>query len=93
MLGHIGGRFVEAGDLFAASVRDAAGRRWLLVSFHGDSDGLSTQPVVSGVHRACQRLFRDHVLLAGIDANTASHARAGRRPCGRAAWIGRCAGG
>ena len=75
---HIGGRFVEAGDLFAASVRDAEGLRWLLVSFHGDSDGLSTQPVLSGVHRACLLLFRDHVLLAGIDANTNSTARGGR---------------
>jgi hypothetical protein len=71
---HIGGKFLEAGDLCVASVEDESGLPWLLVSFHGDSNGLSTHPVLSGVHRAYQQLFRDHVFLAGVDANTASHA-------------------
>ena len=50
----MGGRFVEAGDLLAVAARDAAGRRWLLVSFHGDGNGLSTRPALAGLHAACQ---------------------------------------
>ena len=37
--------------------------RWLLASFHGDSNGLSTQPVVSCLHDAAQTLFRQTTLL------------------------------
>jgi hypothetical protein len=73
VLQHVGGDFLAAGDLFTTSVRDAAGTPWLLASFHGDSNGLSTQPVLAGLHRACRALFPAHRLLAGIDANTSSH--------------------
>ena len=69
----LGGDFIDAGDLFVVSILGLGGRRWLLASFHGDSNGLSTQPVVSALHRAHQMTFKDHVLLAGIDANTQSH--------------------
>ena len=50
----VAGDFLAPGDLFAASVADAAGRRWLLVSFHGDGNGLSTRPALAGLHAACQ---------------------------------------
>jgi hypothetical protein len=73
VLDQVGGNFLEPGDLFAASVRDGAGQQWLLVSFHGDSSGLSTSPVVRGLDRACRGALRGHVLLAGLDANTLSH--------------------
>ena len=70
---HVGGKFLEPGDLLAVSIEDVHGARWLLVSFHGDSNGLSTQPALSGCHRAHQAAFSDHRFLAGIDANTRSH--------------------
>ena len=70
---HVGGKFLEPGDLLAVSIDDIHGARWLLVSFHGDSNGLSTQPALSGCHRAHQAAFSDHRFLAGIDANTRSH--------------------
>ena len=38
-----------ASDLFAASIRDSTGRRWLLVSFQGDSAGLSTAPTLCAI--------------------------------------------
>jgi hypothetical protein len=66
------GDFLAPGDLFAASISDCAGQRWLLVSFHGDSAGLSTAPTLRAVHRV-RRALPGHVLLAGLDANTHSH--------------------
>ncbi len=79
VLAQAGGAFLAPGDLFAASVADAAGLRWLLVCFHGDSAGLATQPTVRGLHRACCGALRAHVLLAGLDANTHSHGAADPR--------------
>jgi hypothetical protein len=45
----LGGPWLAAGDLLAATVQSTDGVRWLLASFHGDSNGLSTQPVVQAV--------------------------------------------
>ena len=69
------GDFLDPGDLFVVSILAAGGGgpRFLLASFHGDSNGLSTLPVLSALHRAHRATFRDHVLLAGLDANTQSH--------------------
>ena len=67
------GDFVDAGDLFVVSILGLGGLRWLLASFHGDSNGLSSQPVMSALRRAHRTTFKDHILLAGIDANTQSH--------------------
>jgi len=57
------------GDLFAVSIRKGD-KRMLLASFHGDTNGLATKPVVSGVYEAAKKLFSDHILLMGLDANT-----------------------
>ena len=73
VLEFIVGDFLAPGDLFATSIRDSEGCPWLLVSFHGDSGGLSTAPTVAGLHLACRGPLRGHVLLAGMDANTLSH--------------------
>ena len=45
VLACVEGDFLQPGDLFAASAEDASGRRWLLASFHGDSDGLRVSRV------------------------------------------------
>ena len=72
----LGGAWVAQGDLLAVSVADsapgAASRRWLLASYHGDSNGLSSQPMVLAIIAAAQRDFDDHVFLLGLDANTKS---------------------
>ena len=71
VLDHVEGGLLEPGDLFAADVADVAGRRFLLVSFHGDSAGLSAAPAVHALHRACRgEALRGHTLVAGLDANT-----------------------
>ncbi len=59
----------QPGDLCAYAV--AAGRRrFLLASFHGDSDGRSTAPALSALARLAAERYPDHVFLLGIDANT-----------------------
>ena len=67
-------------------VFEAAHRRagpCLLVSFHGDSDGRTTAPVLEAVHALARERFPRHLLLLGIDANT-SH-RPDAPPVGPAA--------
>jgi hypothetical protein len=62
---------VEPGDLcvFEATAHD--GERFLLASFHGDSAGRSTAPVLAGLHSLALERCPGHTLLFGLDANTA----------------------
>jgi hypothetical protein len=60
---------VANGDLLVASAEDVLGRKYLLASFHGDTNGLATIPVVQAVHKLALTM-PDHVLLFGMDANT-----------------------
>ena len=71
------GRWVAPGDLLAASVAGSDGRRWLLVSFHGDSCGLMTQPLLAAVDDAARARYPGHALLVGLDANPRSRPAAG----------------
>jgi hypothetical protein len=71
------GRWVAPGDLVAASVAGLDGRRWLLVSFHGDSCGLMTQPILAAVDDAARARYAGHALLVGLDANPRSAAAGG----------------
>jgi hypothetical protein len=48
----------------AVSVEDAAGRRWLLASFHGDSGGLTAQPVLRALDEVARALAPPYALLA-----------------------------
>ena len=48
---------------------DVQGRSYLLASFHGDTNGLATLPVVAAVHALAQRM-PGHRLVFGLDANT-----------------------
>ena len=61
---------VSAGDLFAITAVDAAGAQYLLASFHGDTDGLASAPVVRALHALAQASFPSHRLVFGLDANT-----------------------
>ena len=44
----------------------------LLASFHGDSDGRTAGPVLAALHDLARDRYPGHLLLLGIDANTAS---------------------
>ena len=85
----------EPGDLCAVSVASTAGGRLLLASFHGDSGGRSTAPVLAALDRLARERLPGHTVLIGLDANlpagsdgspTAAAAAAGLASC----WDGRC---
>lgn len=64
---------IAPGDLVALTgfrLRDR--QRYLLCSFHGDTNGLATVPTLAAVHKYAVTAAPDHVLLFGMDAN--SHA-------------------
>ena len=60
---------VASGDLLVMGAEDIMGRKYLLASFHGDTNGLATLPVLAAVH-ALAKTMPDHALLFGLDANT-----------------------
>ena len=62
---------VMNGDLIALSATDIVTKtKYLLASFHGDTNGLATIPVVTAVHNYALSKQPDHKLLFGMDANT-----------------------
>ena len=59
------------GDLLALTAVDAEdGTKYLLASFHGDTNGLATIPIVTAMHQYAVTKLPDHKLLFGMDANT-----------------------
>jgi hypothetical protein len=73
---------VATGDLFVCLATDRANRTHILASFHGDTNGLATIPVVHAVHAYAQDRkrsgFRD-ILVMGLDANTAEQGKPGKK--------------
>lgn len=62
---------VVAGDLFVLSAVDRRdGQKYLFASFHGDTNGLATIPVLTAVHSFATSKRKAHKLLFGMDANT-----------------------
>ena len=64
---------VASGDLLVMGAEDIMGRKYLLASFHGDTNGLATIPVVGAVHDYVQRptsALTGHTFVFGLDANT-----------------------
>jgi hypothetical protein len=55
--------------LYVLSVEDVLGRQYLLASFHGDTNGLATLPVLAAVHQLATSMPK-HRLIFGLDANT-----------------------
>ena len=65
---------IETGDLFVMSAVDSFdGQKYLFASFHGDTNGLATIPVVQAVHDFASTRRKAHKLLFGMDANTYHH--------------------
>eukprot|EP00457_Paulinella_chromatophora_P002642 gb/GEZN01002647.1/.p1 GENE.gb/GEZN01002647.1/~~gb/GEZN01002647.1/.p1 ORF type:complete len:475 (+),score=72.79 gb/GEZN01002647.1/:325-1749(+) len=60
----------DKGDLLAVTVQDTHDQKWLLASFHGDTNGLATCPVLSAVHATQQKEIPEARLVFGLDANT-----------------------
>ena len=65
---------VMNGDLLALTVVDPDDHtKYLLASFHGDTNGLATIPIVTAVHAYATTKKPDHKLIFGLDANTYAH--------------------
>ena len=61
------------GDLFGITARHKpSSSLWLLVSYHGDSNGLFSSPVVSAVHDL--GVQNNRKIIIGMDANTYEYA-------------------
>jgi len=60
---------VANGDLLVLTAEDVLGRHYLLASFHGDTNGLATLPVLAAVHKLALSMPK-HRLIFGLDANT-----------------------
>mmetsp|Transcript_136771 Transcript_136771/g.272792 ORF Transcript_136771/g.272792 Transcript_136771/m.272792 type:complete len:672 (+) Transcript_136771:92-2107(+) len=61
---------VAMGDLVLVRTRTAAGKDFLLGSFHGDTNGLKSKPVVSAVASVLEKQEVKCHLIFGLDANT-----------------------
>lgn len=62
---------IANGDLLAlTAVNIENGSKYLLASFHGDTNGLATVPIVTAMHQYAMTKRPDHKLLFGMDANT-----------------------
>jgi len=58
------------GDLFAICTEDDDGQQYIIVSFHGDTNGNATPPVIQAVHEfASLAINQDKKLVFGLDAN------------------------
>uniref|UniRef100_A0A7S1HN58 Phosphodiesterase n=1 Tax=Hemiselmis andersenii TaxID=464988 RepID=A0A7S1HN58_HEMAN len=65
-----GGRWTAPGDLCAIAIKGVDGSRYLLASFHGDTNGLATIPVLKALNEAFTKSYPDHIVIFGLDANT-----------------------
>jgi hypothetical protein len=63
------------GDLLAVLVRRQGAERYLVVSFHGDTNGLATVPMIQAVLKARDKLsfLPAPRMLIGLDANAYEH--------------------
>eukprot|EP00747_Dinoflagellata_sp_TGD_P045275 gnl/TRDRNA2_/TRDRNA2_143736_c0_seq4.p1 gnl/TRDRNA2_/TRDRNA2_143736_c0~~gnl/TRDRNA2_/TRDRNA2_143736_c0_seq4.p1 ORF type:complete len:545 (-),score=132.75 gnl/TRDRNA2_/TRDRNA2_143736_c0_seq4:134-1540(-) len=58
------------GDLIVIEVEGARDhKKYLIASFHGDTSGLLTMPVVNAVHEAANEAFKDYLVILGLDTN------------------------
>jgi len=72
---------IAKGDILAITATDADGISFVIASFHGDTNGLATKPVLDAIMKAMSsdsKLAR-HKLLFGLDANTYEKAKPGKQ--------------
>ena len=84
------GAGVMDGDILAVTATDAGGREYFVVSFHGDTDGLQSAPVLEAVHATVSRTGGavKPTLLFGLDANV-YEAASGGKTAYYADWVAR----
>jgi len=72
---------VANGDILAVTTKNAEGVPFVVASFHGDTNGLATKPVVAALVQAMtsDAALSSHRLIFGMDANTYENAKPGKQ--------------
>ena len=72
---------VAKGDILAITTTNKYGLKMVVASFHGDTNGLATKPVVEATVKAMQteESLANHKLVFGMDANTYENAKPGKQ--------------
>eukprot|EP00557_Chaetoceros_sp_GSL56_P009571 CAMPEP_0176493298 /NCGR_PEP_ID=MMETSP0200_2-20121128/9476_1 /TAXON_ID=947934 /ORGANISM="Chaetoceros sp., Strain GSL56" /LENGTH=464 /DNA_ID=CAMNT_0017890955 /DNA_START=524 /DNA_END=1915 /DNA_ORIENTATION=- len=72
---------VAKGDINAITAVDTEGTPYVIVSFHGDTNGLATIPVNNAIVHlmATSQDLLKHKLIFGLDANTYEKAKSGKQ--------------
>ena len=72
---------VAKGDILAITATDRDGVPFVIASFHGDTNGLATKPVLSAIMKAMasDSSLANHKLIFGLDANTYEKAKPGKQ--------------
>ena len=71
---------VAKGDILAITTTDKDGTPYVVASFHGDTNGLATKPVLDAIVKAMSSdpALVAHKLIFGLDANTYEKATPGK---------------
>jgi len=72
---------IAKGDILAITATDRDGIPFVCASFHGDTNGLATKPVLSAIMKAMNSDsgLVTHKLVFGLDANTYEKAKPGKQ--------------
>jgi len=72
---------IAKGDILAITATDRDGIPFIVMSFHGDTNGLATKPVLSAVMKAMSldSALTTHKFIFGLDANTYEKAKPGKQ--------------
>lgn len=72
---------IAMGDILAITATDRDGIPFVITSFHGDTNGLATKPVLSAIMKAMSMdsTLITHKLIFGLDANTYEKAKPGKQ--------------
>jgi len=72
---------IAKGDILSITATDRDGIPFVITSFHGDTNGLATKPVLSAVlaAMASDSTLTTHKLVFGLDANTYENAKPGKQ--------------
>ena len=72
---------IAKGDILAVTATDKDGVDFVIASFHGDTNGLATKPVLDAIFKAMSSdsTLVGHNLIFGLDANTYEKAKPGKQ--------------
>lgn len=72
---------IAKGDILAITAIDSNNTPFVIASFHGDTNGLATKPVLSAIMKAMadNSALSSHKLVFGLDANTYEKAKPGKQ--------------